>query len=75
MKSEKNKLSFPLSQVNRFKSGVKDNGLNGLRYGQAFYDYMHLDKCTQDREFLNTLYYADQATAIKIIDSLTDPVS
>lgn len=75
MEPEKNKLSFPLSQVNRFKAEIKIKGLNGLRYGQAFYNYMHLNKCTQDREFLNILYYADQATATKIIDSLTDPVS
>lgn len=69
------KMLFPLSQVQRFNAEIGSKGLNGLRYGQAFCNYMHLDRCVQDRDFINTLYYADHSIAVEIINTLTDPNS
>lgn len=66
------KMCFPLSQVQRFRAEIKAKGLNGLRLGQTFYDYMQLDKCVQDRDFLDTLYNADYETADYMIKTHTD---
>jgi len=67
------KLMFPASRVKQFKAEIKSKGLNDLRYGQAFHNYMCLDKCTQDKDFLDALYYADQPTAVAMITAFTDP--
>ena len=67
------RICFPLSQVQRFRAEIKAKGLNGLRLGQAFYNYMQLDKCVQDRAFLDTLYNADYETADHMIKTYTNP--
>jgi hypothetical protein len=60
-------LTFPLSRVKEFRHQSEH-----LRYGQAFHQFMRLDKCEQDREFCDRLYNASDDVARKMIDSRID---
>lgn len=60
-------LTFPLSRVKQFRHESEH-----LRYGQAFHQFMRLDKCEQDRVFCDRLYNADNETAKKMIESRID---
>jgi len=61
-------LTFPASRVNQFRFDPN----SGLRWGQSFYDFMQLDKCTQDREFCDKLYNATDETAKDMVRDRID---
>ncbi len=44
-------LSFPKSLFDRFRHANKN-----LRWGQAFHQFMKLEKCQQDKNFCDRLY-------------------
>lgn len=50
-------LTFPKSTFDQFRH------TNNLRWGQAFYGFMRLDKCTQDKVFADRLYSASDEVA------------
>lgn len=59
---------FPKTQVVAFKHKNK-----ALRYGQAFHQFMKLEKVTgQDKSFCDRLYQADEEKAKAMIASRTD---
>lgn len=61
-------LMFPLSVVNKFTHANKS-----LRWGQAFHQYMKLEKCVQDKNFCDKLYNEpDNHKAINMVASRTD---
>jgi len=60
-------LMFPKSRVDAFR-----HRNTALRWGQAFYSYMKLEKCRQDRFFCDKLYNADEATARAMVASRID---
>ncbi len=60
-------LLFPKSKVDQFKHRNK-----ALRYGQAFYQFMKLEKCDQDKSFCDRLYEVDEERAKQMIASRTD---
>jgi hypothetical protein len=61
-------LMFPKTRVDAFRHTNK-----ALRYGQAFHQYMRLDKITGlDKAFCDRLYQADGEKAKAMIASRTD---
>lgn len=60
-------LTFPKSKVEAFKHRNL-----ALRWGQAFHQYMKLEKCVQDKHFCDKLYNADEKTAKAMVASRTD---
>lgn len=60
-------LTFPSSKV---KSFVHKN--KALRWGQAFHQFMKLEKCHQDKHFCDKLYTADDDVAKSMVASRTD---
>lgn len=59
---------FPKTQVNAFQHKNK-----ALRYGQAFHQFMKLEKVTgQDKDFCDRLYQANEDKAKAMIASRTD---
>lgn len=60
-------LTFPVSKVKQFKHNNK-----ALRWGQAFHQFMKLEKCDQDKNFCDKLYNADEDVAKSMVASRTD---
>lgn len=62
-------ITFPKTRVNAFQHRNK-----ALRYGQAFHQFMKLDKVTnpQDKEFCDRLYNAPDEKAKQMILSRLD---
>lgn len=60
-------LTFPKSKVDTF---VHRN--SALRWGQAFHQYMKLDKCVQDKDFCDKLYYVEDKIAKAMVASRID---
>lgn len=60
-------LTFSKSQVDSFR-----NTNPHLRWGQAFHQHFKLERCTQDREFCDKLYQADDETAKKMVEARLD---
>lgn len=61
-------LTFPLSRVKKFKHANK-----ALRWGQAFHQFMKLDKITgSDKSFCDKLYTAPDDVAMSMVRSRTD---
>lgn len=60
-------LTFPASKIKKFQHKNK-----ALRWGQAFHQFMKLEKCDQDKHFCDKLYNADEATAKAMVASRTD---
>ena len=74
--------SFPLTRVQRFEKEYWPEMKGSLRYGQAFYNYLGLEKLSiarytegkfsDEKIWLDRLYNADDATAKKMIEAHTD---
>jgi len=62
-------LSFPYSQVRQFQS---QDRIPCLRVGQAFHNFMKLEKCGSDKEFCDKLYELDGQAAMDAIMSRVD---
>lgn len=62
-------LSIPATRVKAFRKP-----LNGMRWGQAFYGHMELHKLTSPttKAWCDKLYNADDETAKKMVESVTD---
>lgn len=61
-------LMFPKSRVDAFRHNNK-----ALRWGQAFHQYMKLEKCHEDKHFCDKLYNeVDEAKAKNMVASRTD---
>lgn len=67
-----NKMMFPVSKVIEFEKRFKSGEYGLQRYGQAFYDFMQLDKCQAERFFCDTLYTVDGLTAKRMVESRTN---
>ena len=63
----KGMLIFPNSRVSQFKHTDKN-----LRWGQAFHQFMQLEKCEQDREFCDMLYNASDEKAKNMVRERID---
>ena len=64
-------ITFPSTQIALFKAQKYDKY---LRYGQAFHQYMKLEKITNllDKAFCDKLYNASNEVAKLLIASRTD---
>lgn len=62
------RLSIPKSRVDEF---MKQSN-QGQRLGQAFYQFMNAEKCTQDKAWWDRLYEANDVIAKTMIDTVTD---
>lgn len=74
-KENKMSLTFSKSTVFEFNSVFKNSDMyRGLRMGQAFHQYMKLDKITnpEDKILCDKLYEKDGQDAINMIESMTD---
>lgn len=60
-------LQFSKTEVDAFKHSNPSQ-----RWGQAFFDHFHLDKVTQDKDFCNKIYNADDETAKIMVTSRID---
>ena len=61
-------VTFSRSVVDQFKHVNKN-----LRWGQAFHQFMKLDRCTTDKHFLDRLYNeSDEGKAKAMVISRTD---
>lgn len=67
--NERVTLSIPATRVEAFRKP-----LNAMRWGQAFYGYMDFHKVTHpaNKAWCDRLYQADDATAKKMVESVTD---
>jgi hypothetical protein len=63
-------LSIPLSRYREFRKQYIQQ--NGLRFGQAFYNYMELHKVTSEKEFCDTLFNASDVIAVSMIEGIVD---
>lgn len=63
-------LSIPRSRVKEFQRYFNDT--SGLRVGQAFHQFMQLEKVISDKTFCDRLYQADGDRAWSMILSLVD---
>ncbi|QVD49273.1 hypothetical protein LUCX_203 [Xanthomonas phage vB_XciM_LucasX] len=63
-------LTIPATRVNEFMAQY-DPKL-GLRLGQAFYQFMALEKITTDSAWCEALYQADGQRALAMIQTITD---
>lgn len=63
-------FTIPATRVKQFQTHFKST--TGLRVGQAFHQFMQLEKLTSHREFCERLYQADDDKAWAIILSITD---
>ncbi len=63
-------LSIPRSRLVEFQQYFK--GTSGLRVGQAFHQFMQLEKVVSDKTFCDRLYQADGDRAWTMILSLVD---
>ena len=62
-------ITFAKTKVDAFRHANK-----ALRYGQAFHQYMKLDKVSniEDKHFCDKLYNADEQLAKQLINSRID---
>ena len=65
-------IKFPISRILLFEEIWHQGAFPYLRKGQAFFNFMDLHKCTQDRDYLDKLYNVDDETASKMIEVMID---
>lgn len=63
-------LTFPQTRIEDFKKKKK---VPGIRLGQAFHNFMRLEKCNSDKEFCDKLFELDGEEAMAAIMSRVDP--
>lgn len=64
--------TIPLSRLNEFLAMTKLFPLNGRRFGQAFHDFLELEKSTSNKEWNDRLYSADDSLAKSMVKSVLD---
>lgn len=64
--------TIPLTRLNEFMAMIKLFPLNGRRFGQAFHDFLELEKVTSNKEWNDRLYSADDDTAKVMVKSVLD---
>lgn len=67
-------MMFPLSRYNEFCKEWKEGKWPHQRFGQAFHNYMRLDKITSEKErlYCDKLWEADNQKAVDLIDARID---
>ena len=68
-------IQFPRSRIVQFYKENPDwHTAKGLRFGQAFYNFMQLEKVTNaaDKAFCDKLFNADSLTAQRMVIERTD---
>lgn len=63
-------LTFPLTRVKEFRKTFNRRG--GLRVGQAFHQFMALEKCVQHKRICDMLYQLDGVKTWAFISKHTD---
>lgn len=61
-------ISIPLSRLQAFRYDEKSS----LRWGQAFHQYMGLEKVTQGKVWCDRLYQADNDVAKAMVHEVLD---
>ena len=66
-------FTIPVTQYDAFVNEVWPTLQHtSLRFGQAFHQYMKLEKITTEKEWCDRLYNTDKETATKMIESKLD---